>query len=310
MEKSNNANVGKFVSERETYDGEELLRSVTTRINKRSRKGDVNANASQTSLFVADMSNPCLTCVASKSDVTKSIPYTSVYTNPIETYVFQSTSSTQHDIISELFGVSLKTYKDFEDFINNIELGKNEVWLELFEEKRQEVPDTLCVMFKAFKEKNLNDSIPSKVSPSDPIRKAKSMSTNGGLFVGPSIKPNVRYVPKAITSAPKKGATNVGNASKSSTMLKTTDRKMKHQKKLDISFLHVSRDLCYPKNDREDIERLGAKGDIGFFIGYSANSCAYQVYNRRTRKIMETMNVTFDDLSTMDFEQRGSKPDL
>nr|GFB52960.1 ribonuclease H-like domain-containing protein [Tanacetum cinerariifolium] len=25
--------------------------------------------------------------------------------------------------------------------------------------------------------------------------------------------------------------------------------------------------LCYPKNDREDIGKLGAKGDIGFFIG-------------------------------------------
>nr|GEX15473.1 Gag-Pol polyprotein [Tanacetum cinerariifolium] len=35
----------------------------------------------------------------------------------------------------------------------------------------------------------------------------------------------------------------------------------------DISFLHVSGALCYPKNDREDIGKLGAKGDIGFFIG-------------------------------------------
>nr|GEZ44896.1 hypothetical protein [Tanacetum cinerariifolium] len=40
--------------------------------------------------------------------------------------------------------------------------------------------------------------------------------------------------------------------------------------------------LCYPKNDREDISKLGAKGDIGFFIGYSANFVAYRVYNRRT----------------------------
>ncbi|GJV56798.1 putative ribonuclease H-like domain-containing protein [Tanacetum coccineum] len=53
-----------------------------------------------------------------------------------------------------------------------------------------------------------------------------------------------------------------------------------------------------------------AKGDIGFFIGYSANSCAYRIYNRRTKKIMETMNVTFDELSAMAFEQRSSKPGL
>nr|GEZ96100.1 retrovirus-related Pol polyprotein from transposon TNT 1-94 [Tanacetum cinerariifolium] len=77
--------------------------------------------------------------------------------------------------------------------------------------------------------------------------------------------------------------------------------------KLDISFLYVFGALCYPKNDREDIGKLGAKGDIGFFIGYSADSCAYRIYNRRTKKIMETMNVSFDELSMMAFEQPSSK---
>nr|GFB79379.1 retrotransposon protein, putative, Ty1-copia subclass [Tanacetum cinerariifolium] len=64
------------------------------------------------------------------------------------------------------------------------------------------------------------------------------------------------------------------------------------------------------QNDREDIGKLGAKGDIGFFIGYSVDSCAYRIYNRKTKKIMETMNVSFDELSVMDFEQRSSKPGL
>nr|GFC51594.1 retrovirus-related Pol polyprotein from transposon TNT 1-94 [Tanacetum cinerariifolium] len=81
-------------------------------------------------------------------------------------------------------------------------------------------------------------------------------------------------------------------------------------RKPDISFLHVFGALCYPKNDREDIGKLGAKGDIGFFIGYSADSCAYRIYNRQTNKIMETMNVSFDKISAMAFEQRSSKPEL
>nr|GFB99263.1 hypothetical protein [Tanacetum cinerariifolium] len=67
-------------------------------------------------------------------------------------------------------------------------------------------------------------------------------------------------------------------------------------RKPDISFLHVFGGLCYPKNDREDIRKRGAKGDIGFFIG--------------TKNIMETMNVSFDELSAMAFEQRSSKPGL
>nr|GFA92714.1 hypothetical protein [Tanacetum cinerariifolium] len=81
-------------------------------------------------------------------------------------------------------------------------------------------------------------------------------------------------------------------------------------RKPDISFLHVFGALCYPKNDREDIGKLGAKGVIGFFIGYSADSCAYRIYNRRKKKIMETMNVSFDVLLVMAFEQRSSKPRL
>nr|GEY76393.1 putative ribonuclease H-like domain-containing protein [Tanacetum cinerariifolium] len=81
-------------------------------------------------------------------------------------------------------------------------------------------------------------------------------------------------------------------------------------RKLDISFLHVFGALCYPKNNRKDIGKLGAKGDIGFFIGYSADSCAYRVYNQRTKKIMETMNVSFDELSAMAFEQSSLKPRL
>nr|GFB49570.1 retrovirus-related Pol polyprotein from transposon TNT 1-94 [Tanacetum cinerariifolium] len=81
-------------------------------------------------------------------------------------------------------------------------------------------------------------------------------------------------------------------------------------RKLDISFLHVFGALCYPKNDCEDIGKLGAKGDIGFFIGYSADSCAYRIYNRMTKKIIETMNVSFNELLVMAFEQRSSKPGL
>nr|GEZ51195.1 integrase, catalytic region, zinc finger, CCHC-type, peptidase aspartic, catalytic [Tanacetum cinerariifolium] len=78
----------------------------------------------------------------------------------------------------------------------------------------------------------------------------------------------------------------------------------------NIYFLHVFEALCYPKNDREDIGKLGAKGDISFFIGYPADSCAYKIYNRRTKKIMETINVSYDELSVMAFKQRISKPGL
>nr|GEZ87106.1 hypothetical protein [Tanacetum cinerariifolium] len=46
-----------------------------------------------------------------------------------------------------------------------------------------------------------------------------------------------------------------------------TSYELINDRKPDISFLHVFGALCYPNNDREDIGKLGAKGDIGFFIG-------------------------------------------
>nr|GEZ90779.1 copia protein [Tanacetum cinerariifolium] len=74
-----------------------------------------------------------------------------------------------------------------------------------------------------------------------------------------------------------------------------------------VIIMFLKRITILLQNDREDIGKLGAKGDIGFFIGYSADSCAYRIYTRRTKKIMETMNVSFDELSVMAFKQRNSK---
>jgi hypothetical protein len=70
-----------------------------------------------------------------------------------------------------------------------------------------------------------------------------------------------------------------------------TPYELVNNRKPDISYLHVFGALCYPTNDREDLGKLKAKGDIGIFIGYSENSRAFRVYNRRTKRIMETMNV-------------------
>nr|GEV95658.1 hypothetical protein [Tanacetum cinerariifolium] len=69
-------------------------------------------------------------------------------------------------------------------------------------------------------------------------------------------------------------------------------------RKLDISFLHVFGALCYPKNDHEDIGKLGVKGDIGFFIGYSTDSCAFRVskpelQSMTSRQISSGLDLTY-----------------
>nr|GEV68098.1 hypothetical protein [Tanacetum cinerariifolium] len=68
-------------------------------------------------------------------------------------------------------------------------------------------------------------------------------------------------------------------------------------KKPDLKYFRVFGSLCYPTNDYDDVGKLKAKADIGIFVGYAPTKKAYRVYNRRTRKIQETVHVTFDELS-------------
>ncbi|GJU42671.1 retrovirus-related pol polyprotein from transposon TNT 1-94 [Tanacetum coccineum] len=63
-----------------------------------------------------------------------------------------------------------------------------------------------------------------------------------------------------------------------------------YDKKSDLSFLYVFGSLCYLTNDSEDLGKLNAKADIGIFVGYAPAKKASSIYNRRTRKIMETIH--------------------
>ncbi|GJU48432.1 hypothetical protein Tco_1217987, partial [Tanacetum coccineum] len=48
-----------------------------------------------------------------------------------------------------------------------------------------------------------------------------------------------------------------------------------HDRKPDLSYLHVFGALCYPTNNSENLGKLQAKADIGIFIGYAPKKKAY-----------------------------------
>jgi hypothetical protein len=52
---------------------------------------------------------------------------------------------------------------------------------------------------------------------------------------------------------------------------------------------------CYILSDRENLGKFDAKSDVGIFLGYSTTSRASQVYNSRTKIVMESVNVVIDD---------------
>nr|GEV38664.1 hypothetical protein [Tanacetum cinerariifolium] len=67
---------------------------------------------------------------------------------------------------------------------------------------------------------------------------------------------------------------------------------------------------CYLLNDYEDVGRLKEKGDIRVFVRYSKESDAFRIFNNRTRKIHESMNVNFDEISEMASKQFSLEPSL
>nr|GFA02591.1 hypothetical protein [Tanacetum cinerariifolium] len=89
-----------------------------------------------------------------------------------------------------------------------------------------------------------------------------------------------------------------------------TPYELLHNKLSDLSFFHVFGALCYPTNDSENLGKLQPKANIGIFIGYAPSKKAFRFYNRRTRRIVETIHVDFDELTAMASEQRSSGPAL
>nr|GEZ75065.1 hypothetical protein [Tanacetum cinerariifolium] len=70
-----------------------------------------------------------------------------------------------------------------------------------------------------------------------------------------------------------------------------------HNKKPNLTFFRVFDALCYPTNDSKDLGKLQPTADIGIFVGYAPSRKWCIIYNKRTRRIMETIHVQFDELT-------------
>nr|GEV37254.1 integrase, catalytic region, zinc finger, CCHC-type, peptidase aspartic, catalytic [Tanacetum cinerariifolium] len=89
-----------------------------------------------------------------------------------------------------------------------------------------------------------------------------------------------------------------------------TPYELLHNKLPDLSFLLVFGALCYPTNDSENLGKLQLKANIGIFMGYAPTKKAFRTYNKRTRQIVKTIHVDFDELTAMASEQSSSGPAL
>nr|GEY43405.1 hypothetical protein [Tanacetum cinerariifolium] len=66
--------------------------------------------------------------------------------------------------------------------------------------------------------------------------------------------------------------------------------------------------VCYIVRDGENLDKMKEKGDECIFVGYSTQSRTYRVYNKRTRVIMESIHINFDELPQMASAHNSSDP--
>ncbi|GKG39184.1 hypothetical protein Tco_0463329, partial [Tanacetum coccineum] len=51
--------------------------------------------------------------------------------------------------------------------------------------------------------------------------------------------------------------------------------------------------------DGENLDKMKEKGDSCILVGYSTKSKGYRVYNKRTRLIVESIHLRFDEIKEM-----------
>ncbi|GJY21843.1 retrovirus-related pol polyprotein from transposon TNT 1-94 [Tanacetum coccineum] len=78
--------------------------------------------------------------------------------------------------------------------------------------------------------------------------------------------------------------------------------------KSSVKFFHIFGSLCYIVRDGHNLDKMKEKGDACIFVGYSTQSRAYRVYNKRTRVIVESIHVNFDKLPQMASDHVSSDP--
>ncbi|KAL8126686.1 hypothetical protein AgCh_013813 [Apium graveolens] len=75
-----------------------------------------------------------------------------------------------------------------------------------------------------------------------------------------------------------------------------TPYEMVKKKKPNLKYFHVFGCKCFVlKTHPEQLSKFDLKADEGIFVGYPLSTKAFRVYNLRTKVVMESINVSFDD---------------
>ena len=74
-------------------------------------------------------------------------------------------------------------------------------------------------------------------------------------------------------------------------------------RKPNVKYFRIFGSTCFILKDRENVRKFDSRSDERVFLGYFSTSKTYQVYNKRTKKMMEMVNVVIDETSKSGYEK-------
>ena len=79
-------------------------------------------------------------------------------------------------------------------------------------------------------------------------------------------------------------------------VLNKTPYELLKGKKPNLGHLRAFGCVCFlHNNDKDKLVKFDAKSDEGIFLGYSSQSKAYKVLNKRTNRVEESVHVVFNE---------------
>ncbi|GJS77394.1 retrovirus-related pol polyprotein from transposon TNT 1-94 [Tanacetum coccineum] len=87
-----------------------------------------------------------------------------------------------------------------------------------------------------------------------------------------------------------------------------------NNRKPSIKHLHIFCCTCYITRDGENLDKMKEKWDPCIFVGYSTQLKGYRVYNKRTKLIVESIDINFDEIKELskasDYDNSSPVPQL
>ncbi|GKB41746.1 putative zinc finger, CCHC-type containing protein [Tanacetum coccineum] len=84
--------------------------------------------------------------------------------------------------------------------------------------------------------------------------------------------------------------------------------------KPSLKHLHIFGCTCYITRDGENLDKMKQKGVSCILVGYSTTSKGYRVYNKRTKLILKSIHINFDEIKELtkasDYDNFGPAPPL